>query len=100
MRHSMSKGVKLRSSSKRPTKVGAQRGGRSVKEPRGGRTPSRIAKARVVERIQRETQDVNGGSLLTTLRRQGYEELPLEEIQDRLSKLTTALGEYVVSRRG
>jgi hypothetical protein len=54
----------------------------------------------VVERIHRETQEVNGGSLLTTLRKQGYEELPLEEIQDRLSKLRTALGEFIVSRRG
>lgn len=100
MRHSMSKGEKRRSSSKRPSNGRAQRIGRSTKHSRGGRTPSRIAKARVVERIQRETQEVNGGSLLITLRRQGYEELPLEEIQDRLSKLTTALGEFIVSRRG
>ena len=100
MRQSMSIGVKHRSSSKRPAKAGATRVGRSAKQLRGGRTPSRIAKARVVERIQRETQEVNGGSLLITLRRQGYEELPLEEIQDRLSKLTTALGDYIVSRRG
>src|SRR5574341_1429509 len=100
MRQSMSKGVRHRFSSKQLAKGGAQRVGRGAKHLRGGRTPSRIAKARVVERIQRETQEVNGGSLLITLRRQGYEELPLEEIQDRLSKLTTALGEYIVSRRG
>lgn len=100
MRQSTWKGVKHRSSSKRPTKGRAQRAGGSPKHARGRRTPSRLAKARVVERIQRETQEVNGGSLLTTLRRQGYEELPLEEIQDRLSKLTTALGEFIVSRRG
>jgi len=100
MRQARRKGVKHRSSSKRPAKARAPRGASSAKHPRGSRTPSRLAKARVVERIHRETQEVNGGSLLTTLRRQGYEELPLEEIQDRLSKLRTALGEFIVSRRG
>jgi hypothetical protein len=59
-----------------------------------------VAKARVLERILHDTREVNGGSLLTTLRKQGYEELPLDEIQDRLSKLRTALGEFIVSRRG
>jgi len=100
MRQPRRKGVKRRSSSKRPAKASARRVASSAKRPRGSRTPSRLAKARVVERIHRETQEVNGGSLLTTLRRQGYEELPLEEIQDRLSKLRTALGEFIVSRRG
>ena len=100
MRQSIRKGVTHRSSSKRPAKGRAPRVGRSAKHPRGSRTPSRLAKANVVERIQRETREVNGGSLLTMLRRQGYEELPLEEIQDRLSKLRTALGEFIVSGRG
>jgi hypothetical protein len=52
-----------------------------------------------VERLKRDTEAVNQASLLTTLRRQGYEELPIEEIQDRLSKLRTALAEFIVSRR-
>lgn len=47
-----------------------------------------------------DTREIRGGSLLTTLKRQGYEELPLEEIQDRLSKLRTALAEFVISKRG
>lgn len=70
---------------------------------RSGQTrqgPSRLAKARVLERIQRETREVNGGSMLATLRRQGYEEHPLDEIQDRLSKLRTALAEFIISKRG
>lgn len=61
---------------------------------------SRQGKKRVLARIQLETSQINAGSFLTTLRRQGYEELPLEEIQDRLSKLRTALAEFIVSRRG
>ncbi len=63
------------------------------------KTPSRISKQRAVERLKRDTEAVNQASLLTTLRRQGYEELPIEEIQDRLSKLRTALAEFIVSRR-
>ena len=64
------------------------------------RTPSREGKKRAVERIQRDTREMSDGVFLTSLRKQGYEELPLEEIQDRLSKLRTALAEFIVSRRG
>jgi tartrate dehydratase beta subunit/fumarate hydratase class I family protein len=73
-----------------------------MRERRSGRerrTPSRISKQRSVERIKHDTAAVNANSLLTTLRRQGYEELPIEEIQDRLSKLRTALAEFIVSHR-
>lgn len=63
------------------------------------KTPSRVSKQRAVERLKRDTEAVNQASLLTSLRRQGYEELPIEEIQDRLSKLRTALAEFIVSRR-
>ncbi len=62
-------------------------------------TPSREGKRRVLERIKAETTLVQHGSLVTTLRKQGYEELPLEEIQDRLSKLRTSLAEFIISRR-
>jgi hypothetical protein len=64
------------------------------------KTPSRVSKQRAVERLKRDTEAVNKSSLLVTLRRQGYEELPIEDIQDRLSKLRTALAEFIVSRRG
>jgi hypothetical protein len=63
------------------------------------KTPSRVSKQRAVERLKRDTEAVNQASLLIPLRRQGYEELPIEEIQDRLSKLRTALAEFIVSRR-
>lgn len=61
---------------------------------------SRQGKKRVLERIKQDTGQIQLGSLMVTLRRQGYEELPLEEIQDRLSKLRTSLAEFIVSRRG
>ncbi|MBM4125075.1 MAG: hypothetical protein FJ246_09025 [Nitrospira sp.] len=64
------------------------------------RASGRQGKACVIERIMADTREIRGGSLLTTLKRQGYEELPLEEIQDRLSKLRTALAEFVISKRG
>lgn len=64
------------------------------------RTPSRLAKARLVERLKEDTKMVNGGNLTTRLRRQGYEEIPLDELQDRLSKLKTGLGDLILSGRG
>ncbi len=63
------------------------------------KTPSRVSKQRAVERLKRDTEAVNQASLLIPLKRQGYEELPIEEIQDRMSKLRTALAEFIVSRR-
>ena len=63
------------------------------------RTPSREGKKRAIERIQQDTKEMNDGVFLTSLRKQGYDELPLEEIQDRLSKLRTALAEFIVTRR-
>ena len=64
------------------------------------RTPSRLAKARLVERLREDTKTVNGGNLTSRLRRQGYEEIPLDELQDRLSKLRTGLGDLILSGRG
>ncbi len=67
------------------------------KPPR--KTPSRLAKARLLERIRQDTKEVNAGSLTRSLRKQGYEEVPLDELQDRLSRLRTPLAEYIVSGR-
>ncbi len=64
------------------------------------RTSSRLAKARILDRIRQDTQEVNMGSLVNTLRKQGYEELPLEEIQDRLTKLRTTLSALILTERG
>ena len=66
---------------------------------RGPQTARRAAKQGLQDRMRADTEEVRRGSLVTALRKQGYEELPLEEIQDRLSKLRTALAEFIVSRR-
>lgn len=68
------------------------------KPPR--RTPSRLAKASLSERLRADTKGVNAGNLTLRLRRQGYEEIALDELQDRLSKLKTSLGELILSGRG
>jgi len=82
-------------STRKPAK--AAPGGNSSGNRQGS---SRQGKKRVLERIATETAEINAGSFLTVLKKQGYEELPLDEIQDRLSKLRTALAEFIISRRG
>ncbi len=64
------------------------------------RTPSRLAKARLAERIRDDTKTLRAESLTDMLRKQGYEEIPLQELQDRLSKLRTSLTETILSGRG
>ncbi len=64
------------------------------------RMPSRLAKATLLQRIREDTKQVKAGSLTHTLRKQGYEEVPLDELQDRLSKLRTPLADLIVSGRG
>jgi len=95
----MSKASKQRSSVKPPA---SSKSARPTGAGSGSKrqTPGRLGKARVMERILSDTRHVRQGSFLTPLRKQGYEELPLDEIQDRLSKLRTALAEFIVSRRG
>lgn len=80
----------------KPTSKGAP-GGRPPKRQR--RRAHRLAKERLLRRIAEDTQQVTDGSLLKTLRKQGYEELPLDEIQDRLSKLRDPLAELILSGR-
>ncbi|WP_447972324.1 hypothetical protein [Nitrospira sp. Kam-Ns4a] len=65
----------------------------------GKLTPRRAAKEAVLARLRRDSEQLNGAKLLSLLKRQGYEELPLDEIQDRLSKLRTSLGESLLGRR-
>lgn len=73
----------------------------------GGATPPkpaalkqrRVAKSQVLARLREDTARVNGLDLLTALKKQGYEELDLEEIQDRLTRLRSSLNEGLLSRR-
>ena len=78
----------------------------SVRDPRPGvisatrrRGPSRTAKANLRERITQDTATMRRSTLLVMLKSQGYEEVPLEELQDRLSKLPDELGPVMVAGR-
>lgn len=64
------------------------------------RMPSRIMKRRLRERLASDTQVVNGDRIVGIFRKQGYyEELPLDELQDRLSKLHSPLAESLLKGR-
>jgi hypothetical protein len=41
----------------------------------------------------------NRGNLADTLRKEGYEEVPLDELQDRLSKLKGPLADIILKGR-
>ena len=63
------------------------------------RVPSRLAKRRLGERLKNDTASFNQGNLADTLRKQGYEEVPLDELQDRLSKLQGPLAALIMKGR-
>jgi hypothetical protein len=65
----------------------------------GEKVSSRLAKRRLGDRLKQDTASFNQGNLAETLRKQGYEEAPLDEIQDRLSKLHGPLAEVILKGR-
>jgi len=65
----------------------------------GQKMSSRLAKRRLNDRLKEDTDSVNQGNLVDTLRKEGYEELPLDELQDRLSKLPGPLAEIILKGR-
>ncbi|MGH7256902.1 MAG: hypothetical protein ACREIM_00875 [Nitrospiraceae bacterium] len=57
-------------------------------------------KRRLRERLAQDTQLVNQGAIVDIFRKQGYyEELALDELQDRLSKLQSPLAETLLKGR-
>lgn len=66
----------------------------------GRRMPSRLVKRQLVKRILKDTEAVRSGSLVNRLRKQGYDQVPLDELQDRLSKLPTSLADFILKGRG
>jgi DNA-directed RNA polymerase specialized sigma54-like protein len=62
--------------------------------------PSRLVKRQLVKRILKDTEAVRSGSLVNRLRKQGYDQVPLDELQDRLSKLPTSLADFILKGRG
>jgi hypothetical protein len=63
------------------------------------RVPSRLAKRRLGDRLKEDTASFNKGNLADKLRREGYEEVPLDELQDRLSKLQGPLAAVILKGR-
>ena len=65
----------------------------------GQKVSSRLAKRRLNDRLKEDTASYNNGNLAETLRKEGYEEVPLDELQDRLSKLQGPLAEVILKGR-
>jgi len=63
------------------------------------RIPSRLAKRRLNERLKNDTALFNKGNLAEKLRKEGYEEVPLDELQDRLSKMSGPLAGVILKGR-
>jgi hypothetical protein len=84
---------------KKPAAKTASNGAGNAASPRR-RMPSRLMKRRLRERLAQDTQSVNSGGIVNIFRKQGYyEELALDELQDRLSKLQSPLAETLLKGR-
>jgi hypothetical protein len=66
----------------------------------GHRLSSQAMKKRLRERLAADTQRVLHSDIVSIFRKQGYyEELPLDELQDRLSKLQSPLAASLLKGR-
>ena len=66
----------------------------------GHRLSSQAMKKRLRERLAADTQRVLQSDIVSIFRKQGYyEELPLDELQDRLSKLQSPLAASLLKGR-
>ncbi len=65
----------------------------------GQKVSSRLAKRRLNERLKADTASFNKGNLADTLRKECYEEAPLDELQDRLSKRQGPLADIILKGR-
>ena len=66
----------------------------------GGRLSSQAMKKRLRERLAADTQQMLHSGIVSIFRKQGYyEELPLDELQDRLSKLQSPLADSLLKGR-
>jgi hypothetical protein len=75
--------------------------GKAADQGNGGRRlSSQAMKKRLRERLAADTQQVLHGGIVNIFRKQGYyEELPLDELQDRLSKLQSPLADSLLKGR-
>ena len=76
-------------------------GTRNAGEAGGGRRmSSQEMKKHLRERLTADTQQVLKSDIVSIFRKQGYyEELPLDELQDRLSKLQSPLADSLLKGR-
>jgi hypothetical protein len=66
----------------------------------GHRLSSQAMKKRLRERLAADTQQALRSDIVSIFRKQGYyEELPLDELQDRLSKLQSPLADSLLKGR-
>jgi hypothetical protein len=63
------------------------------------RVPSRLAKRRLGERLKIDTASFNQGNLADKLRKEGYDELPLDVLQYRLSKMSGHIAAIIFKGR-
>ncbi|MCS6290291.1 MAG: hypothetical protein H8K10_15150 [Nitrospira sp.] len=79
-------------------KIGTRKAG---EQGNGGRRlSSQAMKKRLRERLAADTQQVLKSDIVSIFRKQGYyEELPLDELQDRLSKLQSPLADSLLKGR-
>jgi len=68
---------------------------RRIKEPEF----NYLTKKAVLTKLKRSTQGIQGEGLLKYLRKNGFMEVPLEEIHDRLSKIRRSLSQLVLQER-
>lgn len=80
------------------SKIGARKAGEQDSGAR--RLSSQAMKKRLRERLASDTQQVLKSNIVSIFRKQGYyEELPLDELQDRLSKLQSPLADSLLKGR-
>ena len=58
-----------------------------------------LTKKAVMTKLKRSTQAIRGESLLKYLRKNGFMEVPLEEVHDRLSKIRMSLSHLILQER-
>ncbi|HQY57854.1 MAG: hypothetical protein WBB60_01975 [Nitrospira sp.] len=79
-------------------KIGTRKAGEQ--DSGGRRLSSQTMKKRLRERLAADTQQVLKSNIVSIFRKQGYyEELPLDELQDRLSKLQSPLVDSLLKGR-
>jgi hypothetical protein len=80
------------------SKTGTRKSGEQ--DSGGRRLSSQAMKKRLRERLAADTHQVLQSNIVSIFRKQGYyEELPLDELQDRLSKLQSPLADSLLKGR-